>query len=100
LIHDLPVETIFNSSLPEVLVRSIQFDSRSVKPGDLFVAVKGESVDGHRYIPMAISNGAVAVVGSEEVENLTVPYIRARDSREVMAWLAAAFSIIPHEACA
>jgi len=91
LIHDLPVETIFNSSLPEVLVRSIQFDSRSVKPGDLFVAVKGESVDGHRYIPMAISNGAVAVVGSEEVENLTVPYIRARDSREVMAWLAAAF---------
>ena len=40
-----------------VQVRSIQFDSRKVEAGDLFVAVKGTHVDGHQYIAKAIELG-------------------------------------------
>jgi len=45
-----------------VSVRGIQFDSRKVEKGDLFVAVKGSHVDGHQFIAKAIEMGAVAVV--------------------------------------
>jgi UDP-N-acetylmuramoyl-L-alanyl-D-glutamate--2,6-diaminopimelate ligase len=48
-----------------VLIRKIQFDSRKVEAGDLFVAVKGSHVDGHHYISKAIEKGAVAVVCEE-----------------------------------
>lgn len=45
-----------------VQVRGIQFDSRKVEAGDLFVAVKGTHVDGHQFIGKAIELGAVAVI--------------------------------------
>lgn len=45
-----------------VLIREIQFDSRLVKPGDCFVAVKGTHVDGHQFISKAIQMGASAIV--------------------------------------
>ena len=43
-------------------VTGICFDSRQVKPGFLFIAVKGTTSDGHDYISKAISSGAVAIV--------------------------------------
>ena len=45
-----------------IQIRGIQFDSRKVKPGDLFVAVKGTHVDGHQFIAKAVEQGAAAVV--------------------------------------
>ncbi len=47
---------------PEVNVASVQYDSRRVNPGDIFVAIPGRRTDGHRYIPEAILAGAVGVV--------------------------------------
>ncbi len=46
----------------DIPVTGLQFDSRKVKPGDLFVAVTGTASDGHDYIGAAISSGACAVV--------------------------------------
>jgi UDP-N-acetylmuramoyl-L-alanyl-D-glutamate--2,6-diaminopimelate ligase len=43
-------------------VRGVQYDSRRVRPGDLFVAIKGETTDGIRYLDAAIKAGATAVV--------------------------------------
>ena len=43
-------------------------DSRKVKPGQIFVALKGHTVDGHDYIPDAIKNGASKIVAEKEVE--------------------------------
>lgn len=43
-------------------------DSRKVKPGQTFVAIKGHTVDGHNYISDAIKNGAVAIIAEKEVE--------------------------------
>ncbi|MRR33067.1 UDP-N-acetylmuramoyl-L-alanyl-D-glutamate--2,6-diaminopimelate ligase, partial [bacterium] len=91
IITDLPVSTNYTSPLPATEILGIKDDSRKVTHGDIFVAVKGSSVDGHRYIPNAIELGAAAVVGTEDITGLSVPYIRVADSRESLAWLAAAY---------
>jgi UDP-N-acetylmuramoyl-L-alanyl-D-glutamate--2,6-diaminopimelate ligase len=56
------IELLESRGNMSVLIGGIQFDSRQVKPGDLFVAVRGSHVDGHQYISKAIDLGAVAVV--------------------------------------
>ena len=43
-------------------VKGICFDSRKVRPGSLFIAIKGTQSDGHEYIAKAIELGAIAVV--------------------------------------
>ena len=47
---------------PQIDISGISYDSRQVKPGHLFIAVRGLMTDGHTYIGTAIKNGAVAVV--------------------------------------
>lgn len=76
-------------------ITGITFDSRNVQPGNIFVALKGENTDGHRYITQAIQLGASAVVGSEPQKTLSVPYIRVQDSRQALATLSAAFYDFP-----
>jgi UDP-N-acetylmuramoyl-L-alanyl-D-glutamate--2,6-diaminopimelate ligase len=79
------------TSLPDLSITGISIDSRVVKPGDLFIAMQGGSVDGHDYIPMAIDKGAVAVVGHKDMDALSVPYIRVENPRRSLTYLAAAF---------
>ncbi len=74
-----------------VKVHGIAIDSRKVQPGDVFIAVKGGSADGHTFIPFAIERGAAAVVGEQAIEGLPVPYIRVENSRQALTHLAAAF---------
>ena len=45
----------------------VVIDSRKVNKGDLFVAIKGENVDGHSFCAAAIKQGAVAVIASKEI---------------------------------
>ncbi len=91
LFHDVPVHWDCSEPLKALPVHTIQFDSREVSGGDLFVAVSGGSADGHDYIPAAIKNGAAAVVGTKDLAGLSVPYLRVSDSREALAYLAAAY---------
>ena len=49
-------------STHDIEVHGIQYDSRKVQKGDLFVAIKGALTDGHRFIDTAVSNGANVVV--------------------------------------
>jgi len=87
------------ADVPELPITGISIDSRLVKPGHLFVAMKGGSVDGHDYIPMAIENGAAAIVGEEDpvvrdaksYSQSIPPYIRLDNPRRALAWIAAAF---------
>ncbi|AUW57476.1 UDP-N-acetylmuramoylalanyl-D-glutamyl-2, 6-diaminopimelate--D-alanyl-D-alanine ligase [Sphingobium sp. SCG-1] len=58
-------------------VSGVAFDSREVGPGDLFVALKGEATDGHKYIDTALAAGAAGVLVSEPVE---APHVLAADS--------------------
>jgi UDP-N-acetylmuramoyl-L-alanyl-D-glutamate--2,6-diaminopimelate ligase len=75
----------------DVSITGIALNSRLVERGNLFVALRGGSLDGHDFIPQAISNGAAAVAGDRELTGLAVPYIRLADAREALTWLAAAF---------
>ena len=60
------------------------FDSRAVKPGMGFVALKGEKVDGHAFIPQARAAGAVEVIdGLEELQRRALEYRRALKARVV-----------------
>ena len=76
---------------PRLLVTGIAWDSRRVKPGDLFFALPGTRRDGHEFIPEAIARGAMAVIGERELPGLPVPYIRVPDARDAMGRIAAAF---------
>jgi UDP-N-acetylmuramoyl-L-alanyl-D-glutamate--2,6-diaminopimelate ligase len=81
----------FLSPIPDAKISGVAIDSRAIKPGDLFVAMRGGSVDGHDYIPKAIDNGASAIIGDRDISGLPVPYIRLEDPRQALTWLAAAF---------
>ena len=62
-------------------VSGVEYDSRRVKPGSVFVAMRGETSDGNRYIDQAIQAGAVAVVTDSSSEK----------PREGVAW-----AVVPH----
>ncbi|MFZ0276206.1 MAG: Mur ligase domain-containing protein, partial [Candidatus Sulfotelmatobacter sp.] len=59
-------EVLAHSGDPDV--SGVEYDSRRVKPGGLFVAMRGESSDGNRFIDQAIAAGAVAVVTDSAAE--------------------------------
>ena len=64
-------------------ISGVVYDSRVAKSGDIFVAIRGEKSDGHRFISSAISAGSSAVLGEEDLA-LDVPYIRAINSRHAL----------------
>lgn len=79
----------------DVDVTGISFDSREVRPGDIFIALEGGRSDGHLYIPQAITNGACAVVGGRAMDLAGLPYFQTRNPRQAMAHLAAALNGFP-----
>ena len=79
----------------DVGIKGIAQDSRQVQPGSLFVAFAGGSTDGHRFIPDAIQHGATAIVGTQDLPWLPVPYVQVKDSRLALAYLAAAYFGFP-----
>jgi len=84
------------SGIPDdTIISGIAVDSRAVRPGDLFVAMRGGSSDGHRFIAGAVAGGAVAIVGEQPLKGLKVPYVRVENSRQSLAHLAAAFYRYP-----
>lgn len=72
-------------------VKDIQFDSRKVAAGTLFVAQRGTKVDGHTYIAGAVEKGAVAVVCEELPESMAdgVAYVKVDDSSKALGLMAA-----------
>ena len=75
---------------PDLEITGVNIDSRKVAQGDLFIAVKGTQADGHKFIPMAIERGAVAIacqdVPAERAEGVT--YVRIADTEEATGQIA------------
>ncbi|MCG8471815.1 MAG: UDP-N-acetylmuramoyl-L-alanyl-D-glutamate--2,6-diaminopimelate ligase [Desulfobacterales bacterium] len=93
------IQTFLSGPAPEeeIQISSIEYDSRQVTPGALFVAIPGEAVDGHRYIDSAIEKGAVAVVGERQPKTISVPFIQVANARVALADISAAFYGNPAE---
>ena len=84
-------------AIPNVRIRGVSMDSRTIQPGWLFAAIKGESADGYNYIPQAIANGAAAVMGTQPAPaGLNAPYLQiSGDIHTAVACLAAALNDFP-----
>ena len=80
-------------------VSSVEYDSRRVKPGCSFVAMRGESSDGNRFIDSAISAGAVAVVTDSAAEKARpgVAWAVVPNGRRALARVSANFYKKPAE---
>lgn len=80
-------------------VAGVAYDSREVLPGYLFVAVRGENVDGHNFIEDAVGRGAVALVCEEEPAGkaVEVPVVGVKDSRAALAAISNNFFGRPSE---
>ncbi len=74
----------------DVTVTGLTDDSRQARPGDLFIAVPGESVDGHRFIEDAVARGAVAVLAERPVR-APVPQLVIERTREAAGEIASYF---------
>lgn len=81
----------------ETEVSGVCWDSREVRPGDLFVAMTGFAADGHRFIPQAMAAGAAAVLCQNAPED-GVPFVRVPDSRRALAVVGGNFYGHPAEA--
>ncbi|MDP9371917.1 MAG: UDP-N-acetylmuramoyl-L-alanyl-D-glutamate--2,6-diaminopimelate ligase [Chloroflexota bacterium] len=80
----------------DVVVAGVGADSRLIRPGDLFVAVRGLTDDGHRYIPDALAHGARAIVSEQPPPpGQETPWVTVPDAREALGWLAAQFHGFP-----
>ena len=80
-------------------VSGLEYDSRQIKPGDVFVAMRGESSDGNKFIDRAIGAGAVAVVSdsAHEATRQGVAWARVTQGRRALARLSANFYRHPAE---
>ena len=80
-------------------IGGLEYDSRRIKPGDLFVAMQGESSDGNKFIDQAIAAGAVAIVTDSATEKprADVAWAQVPHGRRALARLSANFYKKPAE---
>ncbi len=90
----IQLKTIGNT---DINIADIQFDSRKVEKGSVFVATRGTASDGHQYISSAIDSGAVAVICEEIPENVSknVVFIQVENSSEALGHMASAWYGFP-----
>jgi len=80
-------EVLAQSGNPQI--SGVEYDSRRVKPGDIFVAMRGGSSDGNRFMHQAIAAGAVAVVTDSEAKPKHIAWAQVPHGRRALAILSA-----------
>jgi UDP-N-acetylmuramoyl-L-alanyl-D-glutamate--2,6-diaminopimelate ligase len=85
------VKTTQIAGTAEISISDITYDSREVKAGSMFFAVKGTRVDGHSFIEQVIERGAIAIICETLPENIqkSITYIQVKDSSFASAVIAA-----------
>jgi UDP-N-acetylmuramoyl-L-alanyl-D-glutamate--2,6-diaminopimelate ligase len=102
LLNNVPVTKLFEMQYgrtvvtQDVQVGAVHYDSRNVRPGDMFVAIRGNAVDGHLFIDNAVHQGAVVVVMEDDAARPDSYFLHANvvkvvvpDSRSALARIAA-----------
>jgi len=79
-----------SKNIDDIQINAIEMDSRKVTDGNLFVCIKGFTVDGHDFAEQAINNGARAIIAEKEL-NVSVPVIVVSDTSRALAMLSVKF---------
>lgn len=95
LLAALPQTAHITGDAAAAITAPIVESDADLKPGGVFVARKGLSVDGHQFIPRAVERGAAAIVGEQPPPNLPVPYVQVENAQEAVGYLAAAWHDFP-----
>lgn len=98
VLYKVAVRTVVGRT--DIEVSDIQIDSRKVRPGSVFVAVKGVVADGHQFIDKAIENGAVAIVYENSqltAHSSQLTYVQAENSAAAAGYMAHNFFGQPSE---
>ncbi len=91
-------DSSFSPAASNLKIMGVSQDSRTVRPGELFVAVRGEKADGWAHAAEAAANGAAAVVSERLApEGFPVPWVRVRVARVALGRLAARLAGDPAE---
>lgn len=88
----LQASEILNGTMQgsDVAFSAVSTDTRSLQPGDLYVALDGENFDGHDYLGQAEKAGAAAAIVHKDVHT-NLPRIKVEDTRKALGGLAAAW---------
>jgi len=97
ILYKTAIEAIKGST--EIAINKVEFDSRKVAVGDLFVAIKGTTSDGHLYIQKAIEQGAVAIICEvfPDIISEKTTLVKVDNSQKALAFIAANFYDNPSE---
>ena len=86
-----PLKVLERTGDQRVMITSLTDDSRKVESGSLFVAVKGERVDGHAFLDRVVAAGAAAVVVERNAPVGSIASVRVQDSRGALGILGSRF---------
>lgn len=91
LLYRVSIEAVKGST--EIEVREVNFDSRSIGPDDVFVAIRGTISDGHNFIEKAVNQGATAIICDTFPDIIIsgITYIQVKDTNKALAYVAANF---------
>ena len=89
LLKSIQIKKSYNEK--DLNIDGISYHSKKVTNGHLFVCIKGYKTDGHKYLPQAIENGAVAAIVEEFQADISIPQYVVENSRIALARLGAAF---------
>ncbi|GAB4363822.1 MAG: UDP-N-acetylmuramoyl-L-alanyl-D-glutamate--2,6-diaminopimelate ligase [Deltaproteobacteria bacterium] len=83
--------TPVDGALGALVVGGLSADSRTVRPGDLFVALRGDHADGHAFLSAAARSGAVAALVERDISPAPLPCVRVPSTFSALPAVAAAF---------
>lgn len=98
LLTDLLLALPFYSTkntIEHMHIQHIQMDHRKIKAGDMFVCIKGFTVDGHQFAEDAVKNGATVIVAEKELDIDGAIVIQVADTTRALAMLASKFYQYP-----
>lgn len=97
VLYKVAIRSVAGSTSVEV--KDISIDSREVKPGTVFIAIRGGAADGHQFIEKAIEKGAVAIICEEipETRKESLVYVQVENGAAAAGWIAHHFFNRPSE---
>jgi len=82
------IDALVSNYDSEIVIKGVSTDTRSLKKGDLYIALKGNIYDGHDFVSIAQTKGACAIVCTDEIES-KLPVLKVKDTLKFLQELAA-----------